>query len=372
MTDFIPVNQPLLDGREKEYINDCLDTGWISSEGSYIGKFEASFAGEVDREYGITVSNGSMALEAAVIALGLGEGDEVIVTAFTIVSCVSAIVKAGAVPVLIDCDPHTWNMDVDAIEEKITSRTRAIMAVHIYGLPVDMEPVLSLASKYSLLIIEDAAEAIGQRCRGRICGSFGDISVFSFYPNKLVTTGEGGMIVTNSKEIAERCMKLRNLYFEPTARFVHEEMGWNLRMTNIQAALGLAQLERLEQHIDRKIHVGQLYNECLQGVKSLVLPVQKTDYAENMYWIYGVVINDDISMTAREAMKLLADRNVGTRPFFFPMHQQPVFKKMGLFEGESYPVSERIAKRGFYIPSGLGITDEQIQQVSDEIKNLFP
>jgi perosamine synthetase len=371
MADFIPVNQPLLDGKEKEYINDCLDTGWVSSEGPYVGKFEAGFAGEVNREYGITVSNGSMALEAAVVALGLGEGDEVIVTAFTIISCVSAIVKSGALPVLVDCDPHTWNMDVDAIEEKITPRTRAIMAVHIYGLPVDMEPVLYLADKYNLLIIEDAAEAIGQSYRGRACGSFGDISVFSFYPNKLVTTGEGGMIVTDSKEIAGRCLKLRNLYFEPEARFVHEEMGWNLRMTNIQAALGLAQLERLRQHIDRKIRIGQLYNEYLQDVIGLVLPVQKTDYAENIYWIYGVVINDAASMTARDAMKSLADRNIGTRPFFYPMHQQPVFKKMGLFNGVSCPVSERIARYGFYIPSGLGITDEQIKQVSDEIKNLF-
>ena len=371
MTDFIPVNEPLLGGREKEYIIDCLDTGWISSEGPYVKKFETGFAEQVGRKFGITVTNGSMALEAAVAALGLGEGDEVILPAFTIISCASAIVKAGAVPVVVDCDPDTWNMDVEGIEEKITSRTRAIMAVHIYGLPVDMDPVLELAGKYDLLVIEDAAEAIGQCYRGRPCGSFGDIGVFSFYPNKLVTTGEGGMIVTDLETLADRCRKLRNLFFTPEARFVHEEMGWNLRMTNIQAALGLAQLERLHQHLSRKIRIGQLYNEKLGGIDRLKLPVEKTGYADNMYWVYGIVIDDEVPLTARDAMKHLAGNMIGTRPFFYPIHRQPVFRKMGLFEGVSCPVSERIASRGFYIPSGLGISDDQIDQVSDAVINIF-
>jgi perosamine synthetase len=312
-----------------------------------------------------------MALEAAVAALGIGAGDEVIIPSFTIISCATAVVRAGAVPVVVDCEPDTWNMQVSDIEALITSRTRAIMAVHIYGLPVDMEPLMELARTHGLLVIEDAAEAIGQTCTGRPCGSFGDISVFSFYPNKLVTTGEGGMILVDSEQLAERCRSLRNLCFIPESRFVHEEMGWNMRMTNLQAALGVAQLHRLEAHLARKIEIGRLYNERLAGIDGLTLPVEKTAYAENIYWVYGVVIKDDIAMSAREAMQSLGSAGIGTRPFFYPMHRQPVFRKMGLFEGISCPVAERIAERGFYIPSGLAMTDGQLDQVADEMRKLF-
>ena len=201
----IPVNEPLLDGNEKKYLIDCIDTGWISSEGPYIKRFEDEFALTVSRKHGIAVANGSMALEAAVVALGLGDGDEVIMPSFTIISCASALVRVGATPVLIDSDPLTWNIDVSAIEAKITSRTKAIMIVHIYGLPCDLDPILDLAKKHNLKIIEDAAEMHGQTYKGRPCGSFGDISIFSFYPNKHITTGEGGMIVTNSDELADKC-----------------------------------------------------------------------------------------------------------------------------------------------------------------------
>ena len=249
---FIPVNTPLVDGNEKKYLQKCIDTGWISSEGPHVREFEEKFAEIVDRKHAISVTNGSNALETAITALDLQKGDEVILPTFTIISCVAPLIRIGAVPVFVDADPLTWNMDTSQIEDKITSRTKAIMAVHIYGLPVDMDHLLGLADKYGLKVIEDAAEAHGLQYKGKICGSFGDVSTFSFYPNKLITTGEGGIIVTNNNAIADKCRSLRNLCFQSKKRFFHEELGWNFRMTNIQAALGLAQIERLDEFIKKK------------------------------------------------------------------------------------------------------------------------
>jgi len=363
----IPVNEPLLDGNEKKYLNQCIETGWISSGGPFVKQFEEQFAARVGRKHGIAVCNGSMALDAAVAALGIGSGDEVILPTFTIVSCAAAIVRAGAVPVVVDCDLHTWNVDVNLIETRITPRTKAIMVVHIYGLPVDMDPILALAEKYGLRIIEDAAEMHGQTYKGRPCGSFGDISTFSFYPNKHVTTGEGGMIVTDDDDLAERCRSLRNLCFQPHRRFVHEELGWNLRMSNLQAAVGVAQLERLDEFVARKRRMGQRYTDLLADVSGLQLPVPRTDYAENIYWVYGVVLKDEVHFDAEEVMQRLRQREIGSRPFFWPMHEQPIFRKMGLFSGESCPVAERIARHGLYIPSGLALTDAQIERVADAL-----
>lgn len=371
MASFIPVNEPILDGREKEYLARCIDTGWISSEGPYIHEFEEKFAARVGRAEGIAVSNGTGALEIAVAALKLGPGDEVILPTFTIISCAAAVVKAGAKPVLVDCDPVTWNMGVDQVQACITPRTKAIMVVHIYGLPVDMAPILALAAKHGLTVIEDAAEMHGQTYCGAPCGSFGDISVFSFYPNKHLTTGEGGMLVMNDPHLAARCRSLRNLCFQPGRRFVHEELGWNYRMTNLQAAVGLAQLERLDEFVSRKRRMGATYSELLQGLPHVQLPVPSSDYAENIYWVYGLVIEDHHQFDAEEAMKRLASLQVGTRPFFWPMHEQPVFRKMGLFVGESYPVAERIARRGFYLPSGLALTSEQIERAAQAAWEIF-
>jgi perosamine synthetase len=371
MTEPIPVNQPLVDGNEKRYLNECIDTGWISSEGPFIKRFEEEFAARVARKHGIAVSNGSVALDVAVAALGMGAGDEVILPAFTIISCAAAIVRAGAVPVVVDSNPQTWNMDVSQLEAKITPRTKAIMVVHIYGLPVDMEPLLELAEKYGLRVIEDAAEMHGQTYKGKPCGSFGDISTFSFYPNKHITTGEGGMVVTDDDQLAERCRSLRNLCFQPQRRFVHEELGWNFRMTNLQAALGVAQLERLDEFVARKRHMGRRYTELLADIPGLELPLERTDYAENIYWVYGIVLKDEVPFDAAEAMQRLSRHKIGTRPFFWPMHEQPVFHKMGLFKGESHPVAERMARRGFYIPSGLALTDEQIERVADVLREVM-
>jgi len=371
VSGFIPVNEPVLDGNEKKYLGQCIDSGWISSEGPFVRDLESRFAERVERKHGIAVCNGSAALDAAAAALHFAPGDEVIMPTFTIISCASALTRLGVTPVLVDCDSKTWNMNPSAIEARVTPKTKGIMVVHLYGLPVDMQPVLEIAKRHNLRIIEDAAEMIGQTYRQRACGSFGDLSTFSFYPNKHITTGEGGMVVTDDDALAERCRGLRNLCFQPPRRFVHEELGWNFRMTNLQAAVGLAQLERLDEFVARKRASFARYMELLGDVKGIQLPVDSTDYASNINWVFGVVLDDAIPFDAQGAMKRLTDLGVGTRPFFWPMHEQPVFRRMGLFSGEKYPNAERIARRGFYLPSGLALTDEQMVRVADAVKRIL-
>lgn len=358
---FIPVNEPLLTGNERSYVNECLDTGYISSDGGFVERFEDMFAAAIGRKYGIAVCNGTAALDVTVAALQLGAGDEVILPSFTIISCATAVVRSGATPVVVDSDPVTWNMDVTKIEKFITPRTKAIMVVHIYGLPVDMDPIIKLAEKYNLKIIEDAAEVIGQRYRDTNCGCFGEVSAFSFYANKHITTGEGGMVLTDDKELADRCRRLRNLCFLPERRFVHEELGWNYRMTNLQAALGVAQLEALSSHLQRKREIGLLYSSLLNSVDNIELPVANTTYANNLYWVYGVVLKEELPTDAVSLIDRLRQMGVGCRPFFWPMHEQPVFRRMGLFSSVSLPVSERLARRGLYLPSGLALTDAQVK-----------
>jgi perosamine synthetase len=370
--DFIPVNQPLLDGNEARYLRECIETGWISCEGPFVEQFESAMAQRVGRKYGVAVCNGSAALEAAVAALEIGPGDEVIVPTMTIISCVTPIVRAGAIPVLVDADPLTWNMDLEQVRAKISTRTKAIMAVHIYGLPVNMGPVMELAQKHGLAVIEDAAEAIGQTCSGHPCGGFGDLSIFSFYPNKHVTTGEGGMIVTDDSRLAERCRSLRNLCFQADKRFVHEELGWNMRMTNMQAALGLAQLERLDAFVRIKREMGATYTQMLKEHPFLQLPLARTEYAENVYWVYGVVLRDTLAIDAEMVMNDLKREGIGSRPFFWPMHEQPVFQRMGLFANEKYPHAERLARRGFYLPSGLALSHVQIGRVAHVLHSILP
>lgn len=371
MDNFIPVNEPLLDGNEKKYLLECIDSGWISSEGPFVAQFEEKFSHKVNRRFGVAVSNGTAAIDVAIDALGIGPGDEVILPTFTIISCVSQIVRSGAIPVLVDCDPITWNMDVSQVRAKITSKTKAIMIVHIYGLPVDVDPVLEIAKEYDLKVIEDAAEVHGQFYKGRPCGSFGDISTFSFYPNKHITTGEGGMVCTNDEVLAQKARDLRNLCFQPGKRFVHERLGWNLRLTNMQAAIGLAQLERLDEFTKRKRLMGQRYTELLKGISGVQLPLARTEYADNIYWVYGLVLDEGLGMNAEDAIQKLLDKGVGCRPFFYPMHQQPVLRNMGFFQNEKYPVAERMYQRGFYIPSGMSLTQDQIEQVSIRVREAL-
>jgi perosamine synthetase len=372
----IPVNEPLLSGNESKYLTECIETGWISSEGPFVRKFEESMAAVAGQRHGVAVVNGSAALDVAVAALRIGPGDEVILPTFTIISCAAAIVRAGATPVVVDADTVTWNLDPSQLESAITPRTKAIMVVHIYGLPVDMDPVMEIAKSHGLKVIEDAAEQIGQvyqsrSGRNQMIGSFGDISTFSFYPNKHVTTGEGGMVLTSDDALADRCRALRNLCFGAKQRFVHEELGWNFRMSNLQAAVGVAQIEVLSQTLEKKRQIGAWYDELLKDVTAIERPMRRTAYAENIYWVYGIVLKEQVPFDAEEAMRRLASAGVGTRPFFWPMHEQPVLRRQGFFQGVECPVAERLARRGLYIPSGIALTREQAEQSGAAVRALF-
>jgi perosamine synthetase len=366
----VMVNEPLLDGNEKKYLNECIDSGWISSEGPFVEKFERQMARYVGRKYATACSNGTAALDIAVSALNLQEGDEVIMPSFTIISCAQALTKLGVKPVLVDSGYNSFNMNVKDIESRITPKTKAIMIVHIYGLTVDVDPIINLAKRFKLRLIEDAAEVIGQQYKGKKCGSFGDISIFSFYPNKHITTGEGGMVLCDDSLLDERSKSLRNLCFGEQ-RFVHKEIGFNYRMTNMQAALGVAQLEKIDQIVEKKRWIGEWYNQLLQDLHMINLPIKKTDYCENIYWVYAITLKDDYSRTAKQVMSELEDYKIGTRPFFYPMHQQPVFNQAGLFLQDKLPNSEKLYKKGFYIPSGLALTKDQILKVSDALHKVL-
>ena len=359
----VMVNEPLLNGNEKTYINECIDTNWISSEGPFVKRFENEMADFVGRKYATACSSGTAALDIAVSILNLQEGDEVIMPSFTIISCAKALINKGIKPVLLDSDLKTFNVNVETIEEKITPKTKAIMIVHIFGLTVDVNPIVALAQKYNLKIIEDAAEVIGQTYQGVQCGSFGDVSTFSFYPNKHITTGEGGMVFCDDKLLDERAKSFRNLCFGAD-RFIHDELGENYRMTNMQAALGVAQLENIDVAVDKKRHIGYTYNKLLKDLETVNLPVPKTDFCENIYWVYAITLKDDFTKTAKEVMAELSSYNIGTRPFFYPMHKQPIFNRMGLFLEDDLPNSENLYEKGFYIPSGLALTNKEMLEVS--------
>ncbi len=367
----IPVNEPLLDGNEKKYLEECIDTGWISSEGPFVERFEQDFARCCHRKHGIAVANGTAALQLAVEALGIGAGDEVILPSFTIISCAAAIVRSGAMPVPVDCDAVTWNMTAESIEACITENTRAIMIVHMYGLPVDMDPVLMLAEKYGLAIIEDAAHVHGHYYKDRVCGSFGDVSTFSFYPNKIITSGEGGMVVTDNDALARRIRELMNLCFGSEQRFRHMELGWNYRITNMQAAVGLAQLEQLHRFIEIKKRIGRVYQEGLADIKELQLPVANTAYAANVYWVFGIVVSEQAASDARSVMQRLSTLGIGTRPFFYPIHQQPVFQQRNMFSDVQCPNAERLSRQGLYLPSGLALTEQQQDIVIEKVQEVL-
>jgi perosamine synthetase len=375
----IAVNEPLLGEQELKYVSECVRTGWVSSAGKFINDFEERWAAYCGKRYGVSVTNGTAALQLAVACSDLKPGDEVIMPTFTIISCALAVIYNGGTPVLVDSDSRTWCMDVNQIEKKITPRTRAIMPVHIYGHPVDMDPVLNVAEKHDLTIIEDAAEVHGAEYLSgrntkhpvwRRCGSFGTLSCFSFYANKLITTGEGGMILTDDPALAERTRSMRNLCFQPNRRFYHEELGFNFRLTNLQAALGLAQVERMEEIVARKRWIGAEYNLRLAGIKGLQLPVEEP-WARNVYWMYGVVLSEETGIDATAFGQKLKQHGIETRPFFLGLHEQPVFHKRGLFLHERYPTSERIARQGLYLPSGLALTAEQISQVCEAVHEVL-
>jgi len=366
----IPVNQPLLNGREKELLAECIDTGWISSDGPFIAEFERRFAEYIGVKHGVAVCNGTAALETALFAAGIGKDDEVILPSFTIISCLLAVLRLGARPVLVDAEPETWNMDVNQIEARITGRTKAIMPVHIYGHPVDMDPVMSLAKKYNLLVLEDAAEVHGAEYKGRKCGSIGHVSAFSFYANKIITTGEGGMVLTSDPVMAERAQSYRNLCFRPEKRFLHTELGQNYRMTNLQAAVGVAQMERIDEFVAIKRRLGLYYREKLGHIKGVKCQIEKP-WAKTVYWMYCVELDAALGITAEDMMRSLAQKGIGTRPFFLGLHEQPILHDLGLFQNEHYPVTERIARQGLYLPSGLTLKESQIDEVVEAVRTTL-
>jgi len=362
----IPVNEPLLTEADFASVNDAMRSGWISGSGPHIEAFEQRWAAYCGRKHGIAVANGSVALHVAVSLLDLEPGDEVIMPSFTIISCAWPVILSNATPVLVDSDPRTWTIDVDKIRARITRRTRAIMPVHIYGNPVDMQPLLELANEYGLRVIEDAAEAHGALYRGDHIGSFGTMSCFSFYANKLITTGEGGMLLADDDGLAERARRMRNLGFQPGRRFVHNELGYNFRLTNLQAALGLAQVERIDDIVARKRAMGRAYTERLSRLGGLELQVEQ-EWSRGVYWMYGLLVRETTGLDAAELSRRLAARGIETRPFFLGMHEQPVLRKRGLFRDQSYPVAERLARQGLYLPSGLGLNEEQIECICQAV-----
>jgi perosamine synthetase len=366
----IPVNEPSLGERELEFVTECVRTGWVSSSGKFITDFEQRWAEYCGRRFGIALSNGTVALQLAIQALDLKPGDEVILPTFTIVSCAQAVTYAGATPVLIDSEPRTWCMDTAQLQSKITPRTRAIMPVHIYGHPVDMDPVMELADKHGIAVIEDAAEAHGAEYKSRRCGSFGLMSCFSFYANKLVTTGEGGMILTDDSAVAERLRSYRNLCFLPNRRFYHEELGFNFRLTNLQAALGVAQIDRMHEIVRKKQWIAEEYTKRLDHIRCIQLPIEEY-WARSVYWMYAIVLSSDAGMNAAEFADKMKTAGVETRPFFLGMHEQPVFQRQGLFKGERYPVAERIARQGLYLPSGIGLTAQQLDKVCKAVSGVL-
>lgn len=362
----VSVSEPWFLEEDAEQVAACVRSGWVSSAGYAVSQFEEAWAAFCGRRFGIAMSSGTTALQAAIQALQLEPGDEVIIPTFTIVSCALAVLYNGGVPVLVDSDPLTWCMDVCQIEARIGPRTRAIMPVHIYGHPVDMAPLLALAHKHSLAIIEDAAEAHGAEYRlptgeWRRCGSFGTMSCFSFYANKLIATGEGGMVLTDDADIARHLRSFRDLCFQPGKRFVHAALGHNFRLTNMQAALGLSQVARMDRLLERKRWLADCYREMLSDIPGLELPPEMP-WARSIFWMYGVVLSTDHAMDAAELAAKLRDLGIETRPFFVGMHEQPVFHDQ--FAGQCYPVAERLTRRGLYLPSGLGTSREQLEQVS--------
>lgn len=364
----VPVNEPVITASAKRYVAEAMESGWVSSAGKYIDLFEERFARYLGMKHAITTTSGTTALHIGLEVLGIGDGDEVIVPNFTMIASVFAILYTGAKPVFVDSDPEIFNIDISQIEGKITERTKAIMPVHIYGHPVDMDPLLEIARRHSLSVIEDAAEVHGARYKGRLCGTMGDVGCFSFYGNKIITTGEGGMVVTNDDAYAARARSLKDLAHSRQKRFRHDAVGYNYRMTNLQAACGLGQLEHIEEFLEKKRWMAAAYARQLQGIPGLRLPITK-EWAENVYWMYAVLLEDPSPLSRDAFCTKLKERGVDTRDFFLSSATQPCLAHLGQ-QRERFPVSEYIAEHGFYLPSGLALTQEQMDYVCAMVREV--
>jgi perosamine synthetase len=361
MERFIPVYEPDLRGNELRYVADCVETGWISSIGKYVGQFEERFASFCGARYGVATSNGTTALHLALVTLGIGPGDEVIVPALTFVATANAVTYTGARVVLADSEPYTWNLDPTRLEEKITPRTGAIIPVHIYGHPVDMDPLLEIARCHHLYVIEDAAEAHGAEYKGVKVGTLGDIGCFSFYGNKIITTGEGGMLITNDAGLAERAAMLRDHAMSPERRYWHFAVGYNYRLTNLQAAIGVAQLERIGALIEAKRRIARIYNILLAEVPGITLPPE-APWAKNVYWMYSILVEDSFGAGRDELAAHLKKRGIDSRPFFYPLHTLPPYR-----QDISLPVAEMLARKGLNLPSSALLQESEIKRIVEAI-----
>ncbi len=360
----VPISKPFIGDEEANLAQEVISRGEISGTfGNYISEFEKGFAKYCGCNYGVSTANGTNALHLALATLSIGSGDEVLVSTFTNMAPFFAVLYQGAKPVPVDIESDTWNLDSRLLEEKITPRTKAIIAVHIYGHPVDMDPILEVAKKHNLFVIEDAAEAHGAEYKGKRIGSLGDIGCFSFYANKILTTGEGGMIVTNNREYAERAHSLKSLaYGDGDNRFMHKEVGFNYRMTNVQAAIGVVQLKKIDSVINKKREVAHFYLKHLENIPGLQLPVEKT-YAKNVYWMFHVVLQRDLKNRREQVTEELKKRGIETRPAFIPYNMQEIFIKKGWTTRDECPVANKVAENGFYIPSGPAISAEELLYV---------
>ncbi|HAH22103.1 MAG TPA: aminotransferase DegT [Candidatus Omnitrophica bacterium] len=367
----IRVNEPIFGKEELRLVSECIKTNWISSEGPFVKEFEHEFARFCGVKYGVACSSGTAALHLGLLSLGLEKGDEVIIPTFTMIATAYAVMYIGAKPVLVDAEPRTWNMDVAQVVGKITRKTKVLLPVHIYGHPVDIDPLRRVSRKFRVKILEDAAEAHGAEYKGVKTGALGDAAAFSFYANKIVTTGEGGMLVTDNSRVAEKVRYYRNMAFQQKVRYLHKDIGYNYRMTNLQAAVGVAQVLRINSLIEKKRWIARCYNERLKGLDGLTLP-REEPWVKNVYWMYSLLIDKKATGFTRDAFRAqLLKEGVDTRAFFFPMHKQPVFLKQGMFRREKYPVAEDIARRGLYLPSGMALTESQIDFVCTVIKKII-
>lgn len=372
MPDFIPVCTPLLGGNEVKYVADAVSTGWISSSGSYVNKFEEAFSSYCGVKYGVAVCNGTVAIHLALAALGIGKGDEVIIPSFTMIATAFAVCYTGAVPVFVDADKDTFNIDVKKIEEKITAKTKAIIPVHIFGNPCDMDAICSIAKKHNLYIVEDAAEAHGAEFAGKKAGSFSDIASFSFFANKNLTTGEGGMVVTDNEDYYKRCRYFKNMCFPVDAPRVysHEDIGFNYRMSNLHAAIGLAQTEKADEYRDMRIKNAALYKKYLSDCPGILFQKDQTN-GLNVHWMNAIVINPaDYGHTKDELIAHLKENGIDTRLLFVSMHRQKSLKDFGCDCSGEYPVTDWLAQNGFYLPSASSLTEEQIKYICDVIKEF--
>ncbi len=360
-TKFIPVSAPTLAGREKEYVLDCLNSTWISSNGKYIKTFESVFASFCGTQYAVSCCNGTVALHLALLGCGVKPGDEVLVPTLTFVATANAVTYCGATPVFVDSEPETWNMDPSLLEQQITERTKGIIVVHLYGHPADMDPILAVAKKYSLFVIEDSAEAHGAEYRGRKVGSIGNLGTFSFYGNKIVTCGEGGMVVMNDPDLARQVRQRMGQGMEPDQRYWFTMIGYNYRMTNIAAAIGLAQMEQISWHLKRRAEIAESYKSLLQSSPAILLQKEK-EWAKHVYWIFTIVLRDEVKIGRDELMAQLERKGIETRPVFYPMHVLPPYRDR--CKGLNFPVADRIASRGINLPTWGGLTAEEIEYIS--------